>query len=232
VRSRAIGWNRREARGGPRVGRGRVSLAFALILTVPVLTACLGDGSSDDGAEPTVAETSGPPATTAAAADETTQAEASGGWTNYVPLDEPGDAPEPSRRRERAICDLTEFRLFLDSERGVSAVLDDSGRIVASASVTSRAVAERACRATTPRWKRYRDDPEPSVAYESGAVRCTSPRAVEIETFPILDARDDVWGSNLVVSLQGRPLAIAGAITVQDTNGRRLYYLPQYCERL
>jgi hypothetical protein len=229
VRFRAIGWNRREARGGPSAASVFVAAAFLL----PVfLAACSGGGSAEDGAARAATEAQGSATAGGATAEEDSDAQGSDEWTNYVPLDEPGDDEQPSARSERATCPLTEFRLFLDRERGVVAVLDEAGQIVATADVSTQRITPGACGVTTSRPKRYRDDLDPVLLDESGGVRCHVRDGIEIETFPIRDGRGEVWGSNLVVSLSGRPVGIAGAVAVEDTAGRRLYYSPRYCEPL
>jgi hypothetical protein len=222
-----LGWNRREARGGPGAKRGMRAAGSLLVGLLLALPACFGDSSERPADAPSV---SAPTAETAPSATSSpAEAEIAAETSSAA---ETADGSEPARTRVRAACPLRSVRLFLNRPESVAVLLDDGGRLVASISDSSQAIDGRACPAGLSGGKDYVDREQPQAIFDSATVACVLARPIEVDVYPIVLATGKTAGTALVVSMRNRRVRVASVVTFGQVAGGRIYYAPSLCRRV
>lgn len=191
------------------------------------LTYTLADGSGpESGVQETPAATPTP-----------SPAPSSIGVDVSVPTseDEPQatETVDPIKDTLRAPCPVTEIRFLFDREMGTLAVFSGDGQLIASVVRDSHIFEGELCRGVRAGVKRYSEDGDRVLRYESDGVSCSSPRGVDVEIHPtIWGATGRQSGNVLVVSVRDRPTVLASGIVVEDLLGRRFSYFSRHCAPL
>jgi hypothetical protein len=214
----------------------------AMSAAVLLLAACFGGG--DQASVPPTAREPAATASTSKTAVTVTATEPKTGLTATEPatVTEVADVPTrtevgtdvlpksaPPWHKERSLCNTHSFSIVYDRELPAILVRHDN-RVIAWAGLYRRDVSDR-CRVVPRRPPApASNEPVPKGIYESVDLLCNSPGRIQIDTHPI-EMNGSVYGSQVYITVAGKPQWLVSAVAVEDVEGRRVYFNDDYCGR-